>query len=135
MGVKNLLLLILALSVTACAGASLKKDWKEKRGYSDQDIDSIMNQYGEYNQMNAQASVASNAFNSAPVTEARARLRKIFCACTKKIGEKCREKPDGLAGPEKALWIKANAADMAFVGNSMSFETNAMSTIDPAECE
>lgn len=131
---RKLLILVLAVVISGCAGASLKSDWKQKRGYSDADIDQIMAQYSDYGTLMAHAQVDSNAFNSSPTNEARARMKSIFCACVKKIGEACRQKPDGLAKADKVLWIKANAADMAMVGNSTTFETNSMSVIDPAEC-
>lgn len=132
---KTIILIVVAGMLSGCAGASLKSDWKDKRGYSDQDIDAIMNQYSDYNKLMVSAQVSSNAFNSTPQVEARSRMKAIFCACAKKLGDKCREKPDGLAQSEKTLWIKANAVDMAMIGNSTTFETSSMSVIDPTECQ
>lgn len=132
---KTIILILMAGMLAGCAGASLKSDWKNKRGYSDEDINAIMNQYSDYNKLMIGADVSSNAFNSAPQTEARSRMRAIFCACIKKLGDKCREKPDGVAQADKTLWIKANAVDMAMIGNSTTFETSSISVIDPAECQ
>lgn len=132
---RTLLLLIIAALLAGCAGAQLKSDWKNKRGYSDQDIDAIMAQYSEYSSDKARATVNSNAFNSAPYEEHRSRMKSIFCACAKKLGDKCREKPDGLSGKDKSLWIKANAVDMDMIGSNASFETNGMSLIDTVECQ
>lgn len=132
---RTLILILMAGMIAGCAGASLKSDWKDKRGYSDQDINAIMDQYADYNKLMVSAQVSSNAFNSTPQVEARSRMRAIFCACAKKLGDKCREKPDGLPQADKTLWVKANAVDMAMIGNSMTFETSGMSVIDPTECQ
>ncbi len=126
--------LVLALVMTACAGAKLKKSWKEERGYADADVSAIETQAEEYLKSLAQAEVSSNAFNNAPVVEYRGRMKSVFCACVKKLGEKCRQKNSGLQGTEKALWIKANAVDMAMVARSTSWETSTLSQIDPDEC-
>jgi hypothetical protein len=130
----KLLLLAGLLSLTSCAGAQLQSDWKEKRGYSDADVQLIMDQYKEYNMMMSSAQVSSNAFNSTPIVEAKGRLKNVFCACVKKIGEKCRKKPESLTSDEKVLWVKANAVDMAYIGKSASFEVSQNPVIDTAEC-
>ncbi len=129
---KKFALIIGLLVVAGCAGASLKSEWKEKRGYSDKDINAIMNQYKEYNDMMNGAKMSSNAFNSAPYHQAESRLRAVFCACAKKMGEACRKKEG--ASIDRSLWTKANAVDMTMIGTAMTFETNSTSVIDPAEC-
>jgi hypothetical protein len=129
---KLLMIAMMITGVVGCAGSQLKNEWKGQRGYADSDVDAIMDQYKEYNQMKIKADLASNHFNTAPQDAAQSRLKNIFCSCVKKMGDSCRTK-DG-ASKDHALWIKANAVDMAMKGNSMSFETNSMSVIDPAEC-
>lgn len=121
--------------VTGCAGAQLKSDWKERRGYSDADIAAIEYQSQGYKVLMMQSGATSNAFNSAPMIQTDNRLRAIFCSCVKKLGQKCREKSDGLAAQDKELWIKANAVDMAILGQRMTWEANPMTVIDPLECQ
>ncbi len=126
--------LILMNAITGCAVAKLGNEWKNERGYSDGDIDLIRRQFREYSSQMVAATQSSNAFNTAPVTETRNRLRNIFCACAKKLGDKCRQKPDGISPSDKTLWVKANAVDMAMTGLATTWETNGMTLIDPAEC-
>ena len=127
-------LIVLAVIMSACAGQQLKSEWTA-RGYSESDQTLINAQAKEYFRAKFSANQESNAFNSAPRHAFDERMKSIFCACTKKIGDKCRQKPDGLSAEEKSLWVKANAVDMTAVAQSMGFETNAMSKIDPVECQ
>ena len=132
---KKEIILILLLSVLgACAGQQLQNEWKT-RGYEQADQDAITGQWKVYLQEKIQAEYASNRFNTGPIQAFDERLKKIFCACYKKMGEKCRQKPTALSAEDKVLWIKANAVDYTKVGQSMSWETTGMTQIDPVECQ
>ena len=121
--------------LTGCSGAKLKTEWREQRGYSDADSQLAMNQMDEYNKRLIMANQASSRFDSAPMTNEQNRLRTVFCACVKKIGDKCREKPDGLTGADKTLWVKANAVDMAFVASHSAIDPGPAYKIDTSECQ
>jgi len=124
----------MAATLGACAGQQIQNEWNS-RGYSKPDQDAILTQWKVYLQEKLSAERSSNVFNSSPKQEFNARMTKIFCGCYKKIGEKCRQKPDGLSPEEKTLWIKANAVDYNSVGTAMTWETTGMSKIDPVECQ
>ena len=77
---------------------------------------------------------SSNAFNSTPYSDAKNRLKAIFCSCAKKLGEKCRQRSDNLSASDKALWLKANAVDMAFASQETSLDTAPAERLDLGEC-
>lgn len=131
---KLIFILSICLLVNGCAGAALKSEWKEKRGYADSDIEEIMKQSKDYLSMQAKAQAASSAFDRSHETEANSRLKNIFCACVKKMGASCRSKEG--SGIDRTLWVKANAVDFVMNGGhwGMTFEKNSMSVIDTDEC-
>lgn len=129
---KLVLLLVGALTLAGCAGQQLKSDWKDKRGYSEEDINLITEQYKEYAQMTNAAVISRSSVQS---VNADNRLKSIFCSCVKKMGDQCRTRAPASMNPQdKTLWIKANAVDMAYVGQSMTWETSQHPVIDSAEC-
>ncbi len=130
----KILMLVMAATLGACAGQQMQTEWTS-RGYSKPDQDAILAQWKVYLEEKLSAERSSNAFNTSPKHEFNTRMTKIFCACYKKIGEKCRKSPDGLSPEDKALWVKANAVDYTAVGTAMSWETNGMSKIDSVECQ
>lgn len=123
---------LLAIALTGCSGAQLKTDWEGQRGYPENEIDAMMSQAKEYQRLLISAKMNSNAFNSAPYTDAQNRLRAIFCTCVKKMGNKCRDK-SGMT-VDRSLWRKANAVDMAFVMDHTALDSSPAYVIDPAEC-
>lgn len=119
--------------MTGCAGAQLKSEWKEKRGYSESDITAIDSQMSEYQRLLISASLASNAFNGGqPQHNARNQLKSIFCTCVKKMGDACR-KSDG-SHVDHDLWVKANAIDEAIASRENAFDAGPSMKIDLAEC-
>jgi len=64
-------------------------------------------------------------------------LRNVFCNCVKKLGDKCREKPDSLNEQEKQLWAKSNAAEMALKaqhGGDLVATMGNLGAVDPDQC-
>lgn len=131
---KKIILLAMAIVLSSCAGQQLKSDWTQKRGYSKADVDLIMAQYKQYSSAYINAEVSSNAFNSTPKAQEENKLRRIFCACVKKLGDKCRQKPEGLSPEDKSLWVKANAVDMTMSSQTTALDYGGPSLVDPAEC-
>jgi hypothetical protein len=131
---KNLIMLAVVMSLTGCAGAQLETEWKSQRGYSDADIAAIREQFNDYHQSNIVAGMQSNRFNSSPALHSQDRLKSIFCTCYQTIGDKCREKPDGLNSEQRTLWIKANAVDLALLANHTALDPGPAPKVDTAEC-
>lgn len=124
------------LILTGCAGAQLGKEWKEKRGYTDQEIAETRTYHEEYVHLLAQARVQSNSFNTTEKVNAENRLKTIWCSCVKKLGPKCQQKPTSLLGDDRVLWAKANAAEMSLTGmkaNDNPFDSRRF-FLDQAEC-
>jgi hypothetical protein len=131
---RRLLLILLAVVFVGCSGAKLKTEWKDDRGYSDEDIEAAMSKMPEYKKILISGTVYSSRYNNSNEIQADNRLRSIFCSCIKKLGDKCRQKSDGLTGADKDLWIKANAVDMAFASQESSLSSSASKIMDPTEC-
>lgn len=126
--------MILTLTLSGCAGAKLARDLSDVRGYPEADVAAIKAKAQEYNRRLAWANTASNAFDSSPIQSEQAKLRNVFCACAKKMGEKCRT-AEG-AGVDRDLWIKANAVDLAFGMQSAGITSQiTFSEVDPHECQ
>lgn len=134
---KNYLLLtVFGFSLLGCAGAAIKKEFLEKRGYSQEDIKEIETQRQPYVDILAKGRVASNAFNTTEKVAAEGRVKAVFCSCYKKLGEKCTQKADGLSKDDHVLWVKSNAAEMALAGmsaNDNPFDSQGY-RLDTAEC-
>ena len=131
------LLTLIALPLifsTACATRSLKKEWAEKRGYSKDDMALIQETKADYYLEYQAAKKESSPQNSAPIHRVEDKFVKIFCSCYKKLGDKCRQKPEGLSGSDRALWAKANSIDWVLLTEHNPFELKPERKIDPAEC-
>ncbi len=134
-------LILGAISATAlmvgCAGQRVKNEFTQKRGYSAEDMKEIQAQRDDYAGVLAKGRVNSNAFNTTEKVNAENRIKSIFCACHKKLGDKCTQKVDGLSAEDHSLWVKSNAAEWALAG--MSANDNPLDSkgyvIDPVECK
>ena len=121
--------------LSGCAGQALKAEWTQ-RGYTDAEIAEVGPYQKSYMEILSQGTVNSNQFNTTEKVNAENRVRTIFCACAKKLKEKCQKKPDGLTGEDRTLCAKANGAESALIG--MAAAANPLQTsagkIDTAEC-
>lgn len=134
---KSFGLLSVLIVLVGCASTSVRSDWKQKRGYSDEHFKEFSSHSDTYMRMIARGGVAGNAFNSTEKVAAEGRVRNIFCACVKKLGDRCRQNPDGLAPADRELWAKSNGAEMALMGMARAdnpFDSNA-GVVDTAECQ
>lgn len=134
---KKILSLIGVLFILGCAGAALNKDMKEKRGYTDADITEINAATHPYMEMLSRARTAGNKFNTTEKVNAENRIKSIWCACVKKLGPKCRQKPEGLSADDKAIWLKGNAAERSLMGMAASDDpfSSTPFMLDEAECQ
>lgn len=124
---RGLIISLLAIALTGCAGAALKNTWKDERGYTEADIDAIMEQQRTYGNM------MGSALSTTTRIEASNRLRAIFCTCARKMGNKCRTKEG--AKIDRESWIKANAVDITFSAyGSLEPGGVAAQLPDTAEC-
>lgn len=128
-------LAIIALAVlSGCAAGGLRSQWVS-RGYSEADIAEIHKYEDGYLNTLGRGAGASNAFDTSQQVNAENRIRSIFCACIVKLGDKCRQNPEGLSESDRTLWAKSNAAEDALRGFSMAqLPLVPMSDTDPAEC-
>jgi hypothetical protein len=120
----------LSLVLVGCAGMGLQKTMKEQRGYSDAEVSEIMSAMEPYKRELISAKMESNRFNSAPTIEAEKKLKRIWCACWKKLSDKCRAPSAGLGGAEKELWRNANAVEMAFASQETALDVKANTNLN-----
>lgn len=132
---KNIVSIFIGLALAACSSMSLRNQWSTK-GYSADDIREIQRYEGGYLDILSRGTAFSNGFDSSERVSAENRIRGIFCSCFKKLGEKCRTKPDGLTDDDKILWAKSNAADSALhaSGNMNLPLASSNDLTDGAEC-
>jgi hypothetical protein len=123
---------LLALSLTACATA-MHDEWTQKRGYTEAEIAETLPYHEQYGW---QVAAARNAGYGSPAEmDVRRRIAKVFCACIKKLGDKCQRKPASLKGADRELWAKGNAAEMILYKAAASSMVPGPIVIDPlAEC-
>lgn len=109
--------MLLALSFLAGCASLTKSSFAkraETQGISAADIEAVDRQsaiyYGDY-QRTANQKIGVNAqMLQTQVTAQTTKMTGIFCACVKKLGDKCQGNPDGLAGSDKDVWVKGNGA-------------------------
>ena len=125
---------VIALFMSGCATNALKTEWKTVRGYSDADIQRIQAEKADYYLALQAAKQESTPQNTLPYSRVEDRLVKVFCGCYKKLGDRCRQKPAGLAGGDLSLWAKANAVDWVLLTEHNPFTVKPERKIEPAEC-
>ncbi len=130
---KKALMMLVCLALSSCAGAALQKEWEQQRGYTPEEIALTEPYREEYKRILASATVYGGT--SVDDNAAQARVRTIFCACVKKLGSKCQQRPVTLVGDERVLWAKGNGAEMALraLASGSAFDSRA-GAVDTAEC-
>ena len=128
------LLSLMVIAILGCAGAKLKTEMAELRGYSTSEIDEIMSQMDTYKRRLFAARQATNAFDSGRERTEESNLKGLWCNCWKKLQKKCRQRPEGLTGDDRELWLKANAVEMAFASLETSLDTKPNTRLDGDEC-
>lgn len=132
----RILTMLILLSFSGCAGAQLETDMKDERGYSENEVSAIYKQTERYKAYLLNAQMRGNRFNNSPEIAARDQLRKVWCGCYKRLGDRCRKPARGLASVDYPLWLGANAAEMAFASQETSFDIASESTtLDGAFCQ
>ncbi|HRO68266.1 MAG TPA: hypothetical protein PL182_11925 [Pseudobdellovibrionaceae bacterium] len=110
---------VMLLSLAFLAGcASLTKSSFAKRaeaqGISAADIEAVDKQsavyYGDYQRTSNQKFGVNPQMLQTQITAQTTKITGIFCACVKKLGEKCQGNPAGLSGADKDVWVKGNGA-------------------------
>jgi hypothetical protein len=125
---------LVTIAVSGCAGVALKKEWSEKRGYSESEISEVMDQMQPYRKRLIASDMASNRFNTAPRQAEEATLKTVWCNCWKKLKDKCQQSSKGLSQEDRALWLKANAVEMAFAAGETALDARPNTKLDGAEC-
>lgn len=133
---RKLIFIFSLVFLGGCAGQALKKEMLETRGYSQSDYNEIEKYRTEYTDVLVKGHNGSSAINSAEKLNAENRIKKIYCACIVKLGEKCRQKPEKLSKEEKIIWNKGNAAELALTGIQALNDpfTSKKFFIDDSEC-
>ena len=126
---------LIAFASGGCATNALNREWKSERGYSDADIQRIQAEKADYYLAYQAARQESSSQNTLPISRVEDRFVKVFCACYKKLGDRCRQKPAGLSGGDLSLWAKANAVDWVLLTEHNPFTLKPERKIESAECQ
>lgn len=104
----------------------------EPMGVSAADIESVDRQssiyYGDYQRTASQKVGLNDQMLQTQVTAQMNKLTNIFCACVKKLGDKCQAPPTNLSSTEKDVWVKGNGAAEALA-------LIQKSQMDPLSCQ
>lgn len=114
---KTKLVMLLALSFLAGCASLTQSSFAKKsaaQGVSAADIEAVDKQsaiyYGDYQRTANQKFGVNPQMLQTQITAQTTKITSIFCACVKKLGDKCQGNPEGLTGANKDVWVKGNGA-------------------------
>jgi hypothetical protein len=106
--------LLAGLLVGLLAGcATTYRKNMESRGYVPGEIDEVDKQQTEFYNELFYYQQGIGKHNTAQAAATQTKITGIYCACVKKLGEKCQKSGQGLAAADHSVWVKGNAAEGA----------------------
>lgn len=133
---KNIFLLIGMILITGCATLQdLNKSSFAKKaetlGIIEADVQAVDRQsntyYHDYQRTASQQYGLNEQMLQTQINAQMNKLNNIFCACVKKLGDKCQANPAGMNNTDKDLWVKGNGAAEAI-------SLIQRSRVDPLAC-
>lgn len=133
----RLAVLVFVFAFSGCASQKERTDKiMKKYGYNAKEWEMIKPFAMKYGEMQSRAFAQTSQFDRSPHVNARKKLEKIFCACTKKLGKSCLGSKKGVPKKLHNLWAKANAAYIEHEAHSdnVMLGTAGDTAIDPDLC-
>ncbi len=134
--IRLFILSLIAVAFTGCASmqSMMKSSFAKKAetmGVSAADIEAVDRQssvyYGDYQRTASQKVGVNDQMLQTQVNAQMTKLTNIFCACVKKLGDKCQTNPAGLSSSDKDAWVEGNGAAEAL-------SLIQKSQVDPLSC-
>jgi cell division protein FtsL len=107
----TLLFLLLSFALGAAGCATTRRQALESRGYAAGEVDEIEKQQTEYYNELFYYQQGIGKHNTVQAAATQAKVTSAYCACAKKLGDKCRQRPEGLGAADRAIWVKGNVAE------------------------
>jgi hypothetical protein len=111
-GFMKLFYVLFLLPLSACVSSAVKQEF-DSRNYSEKDKADMRVYAEKYNKM---LSVGSTNMMMADTggdrTLQATTIQKIYCACYKKLADKCSKNSEGVSSEDRELWAKGNAAEV-----------------------
>lgn len=116
---KLIALTVLTIAFTGCASMQnmMKSNFAKKAetlGISAADVEAVDKQssiyYGDYQRTASQKTGLNDQMLQTQVNAQMTKLTNIFCACVKKLSDKCQANPAGFSAADKDAWVKGNGA-------------------------